>query len=340
MSNTQSMVPDSGVRPPAMPDDSPPVLHWCWKSAVHSTPELHESRIPWWLGVCESTVIPRVVWTYWHGSPLPLIVDACLASWQKHLAGYRIVLLGPRNLPAGIPPLPPGFGVWAPQVQSDWVRLAVLATFGGVWMDATTLLSDSSHRGASKTDIARSNPLSFVQALAALDPPDVIGYFNVERTINPAYPMLENWFLAAPAQSSFMLRWWHTFDAMLTADGSSDISRVTTGITILDLLQGFSHAPDYFACHAAAQWVMRQYGGRLALLPAELDAFFEPHSRGWNPERVCSWLCDVGTDGNRPSAKPLTKLISLLWQPLEERLQRGDFDRDSILGDLCTMSLA
>jgi len=284
-------------------------------------------------------VIPHVIWTYWQDAPLPLIAQACLSSWQRHLPAYRIELLGPGNLPTGLPSLPTGFATWSAQVQSDWVRLAVLAAHGGVWMDATTLVTCPSFAVLSE-GMRQSSPLSFVEALDAHDQPDLIGYFNQERTHNPAYPMVENWFLATPAGNLFMQHWWKTFDAMLTPDGRCDIGLVAKAVTLPDLLQGFDHAPEYFGCHAAAQWVMRKHGGCLALIPAELDAFFEPHSRGWDPERVCAWLCDAAPDGSpspspSPSTRPITKLIGLLWRPLEVRFQRGDVHPESILGKLC-----
>ena len=91
---------------------------------------------------------------------------------------------------------------------------------------------------------------------------------------------------------------------------------------------------------------------RLALMPAELDAFYETHSRGWEPDRVCSWLCDApggpaAAICMAPDRAPvalfaarwltsarLTKLIGLLWRPLEARLQRGDVHPASIIGCL------
>ena len=316
-------------------EDRSPVLLWSSSGCRHAMQEGPTEPVP-----CEprdgiAITIPRVVWTYWHGEPLPLIVHACLASWRRHLPAYSIRLLELGSLPPSLSPLPSGFATWPAQVQSDWIRLAVLATYGGIWMDATTLLTGVPCATAPPEDTVRPSPLSFVETLYAQHRSDLIGYFNQERTHDSHYPMLENWFLAAPPQSPFVLHWWKTFDAMLSPDGRGDARRVVTELTLPVLLQGFSHAPEYFACHGAAQCVMRRYGGQLSLIPAELDAFFEPHSRGWDPERVCAWLCDVAADGTRPSARPLTKLIGLLWRPLEDRLRGGEVHPESILGELC-----
>jgi len=327
-------VVDDAVKVNLVAFGSPPVVRWSSKGGMSALPKLNEGLVASQPSNAGCGTIPRVVWTYWQSAPLPLIVDACLRSWHRHLPRYRICLLSPSCLPASLPPLPHGFTSWAPHIQSDWVRLAVLATFGGVWMDATTLLSGVTCADVTTDDGTLCTPLSFAEALNAFDQPDFIGYYNLERTHDEAYPMVENWFIAAPARSVFMMRWWRSFDAMLLPDGRSDINRVISGVTVSDLLQGFNVEPDYFACHAAAQWVMRQHGGKLSLIPAELDAFFEPHSRGWDPERICSWLCDAGIGGVRQTARPLTKLISLLWRPLEERLQRGELHRKSILGEL------
>lgn len=276
------------------------------------------------------TSIPPILWTYWDDDRLPLVVRACLTSWRNHHPTIRIAVLHGDTLAEGMPPPPPGFAVWPPQAKSDWVRLTVLALFGGVWMDASTLLHA---------------PLHFLDVLQARHRPDLIGYFNRERTHDAVFPMLENWFLAAPAHSPFMCQWQATFEAMLQADGSTDIAAISTDVPVSALLQGFSHTADYFGCHAAAQYVLRDAIGvrigtayRLALMPAECDAFLETHARGWDPDRVGAWLCDATTDSNAPMPQPtqarLTKLIGLLWQPLEARLQRGDVHPASIIGQL------
>ncbi|KKB64623.1 hypothetical protein WM40_04130 [Robbsia andropogonis] len=333
----------------------------------------------------DTAPIPPLFWTYWHDASLPLVVQACLRSWRHHHPDKRITILHPDTLPDELPALPEGFRHWPPQVQSDWVRLAVLATHGGVWLDASTLMHA---------------PLHFIDTLAARHRPDLIGYFNRERTQDAAFPMLENWFLAAPANSAFVRRWWAMFDGALHRDGTADMASLSNGTGLPTLLQGFSHAPAYFTCHAAAQRVMRdgiaegntdrfgRHDGataaenqaaclfrthhsdhgrgiastdaavlpyRLALMPAELDAFYETHSRGWEPDRVCSWLCDapggpaaaICMAPDAPDRAPvalfaarwstsarLTKLIGLLWRPLEARLQRGDVHPASIIGCL------
>jgi len=282
-----------------------------------------------------SHAIPARFWTYWDDEALPLVVRACLNSWRDHHPEVQITVLHPDALPVEIAPRPSGFAGWTPQVQSDWVRLAVLAHFGGVWMDASTVLHA---------------PLHFLDALAARHQPDLIGYFNRERTQDAAFPMLENWFLAAPRDSAFVRHWFATFDRMLQADGRADVAALLSdALPLTALLQGFSHAADYFACHAAAQFTLREALGhvnadadadadsradyRLALMPAELDAFLEAHSRGWAPERVCAWLCEPA-DPAHPVHARLTKLIGLLWRPLETRLQRGEVDPTSIIGQL------
>ncbi|WP_347555557.1 capsular polysaccharide synthesis protein [Robbsia sp. KACC 23696] len=283
--------------------------------------------------------IPPLFWTYWDDAALPLVVRACLTSWRDHHPEARITVLRPDALPADMASPPPGFARWTPQVQSDWVRLAVLARFGGVWMDASTVLHA---------------PLHFIDVLAARHQPDLIGYYNRERTQDAAFPMLENWFLAAPRESAFIRHWFATFDRILQAEGQADVAAlVSDDLPLNALLQGFSYAADYFACHAAAQYALRQAVGhadvdvaadanthadhradyRLALMPAELDAFLEAHSRGWAPERVSAWLCET-TEGRQPVAARLTKLIGLLWRPLEARLQRGEVHPASIIGQL------
>ena len=83
------------------------------------------------------------VWTYWVG-PRDWLVEVCLNSWKHHLspANWQIHVLGEESLPDRIV-LPAGFTEFGAAFQSDLIRLAVLKEYGGVWMDANILLTDS-----------------------------------------------------------------------------------------------------------------------------------------------------------------------------------------------------
>ena len=88
--------------------------------------------------------LPRVIWAYWHSDEPPAAVDACVATWRRHAIGWDIRLLSAATV---VEWLDEGTDfpaiTWSrlPQHQSDLFGLALLRRYGGVYMDATVILT-------------------------------------------------------------------------------------------------------------------------------------------------------------------------------------------------------
>ncbi len=78
------------------------------------------------------------VWTYWTG-PLPEWIETCVRSFRRCCKESTLHVLAPDNLPDGLDlnrrwlDLNPGVG-------TDCLRAALLAQFGGLWVDADTIM--------------------------------------------------------------------------------------------------------------------------------------------------------------------------------------------------------
>ena len=120
--------------------------------------------------------IPRVLYTFWHSLPLPPLIDVCIRSWALHNPGYTIVVLTDAHWATYITrPAPPGFRGFRVQHRSDWVRTATIAERGGVWVDASVLMT----QGVATWCHALAGPTEFVG-------------------IGTPQGRIENWFFAAP----------------------------------------------------------------------------------------------------------------------------------------------
>ena len=88
---------------------------------------------------------PVTIWSYWNSgvTNAPEIVRVCIASWKKFAAGAEILVLDEHSLFDYLQPqdLPARFDEFRVQHQSDFIRLALLSRYGGVWMDASTFLT-------------------------------------------------------------------------------------------------------------------------------------------------------------------------------------------------------
>ncbi|MGO8801068.1 MAG: capsular polysaccharide synthesis protein [Roseiarcus sp.] len=95
------------------------------------------------IGSTDRPPLPKVIWTLWlqGWGRAPAIVKACVQTWRKHNPGWEIralnseevfhVLDGDRLLSlVADKDLPP-------EALSDCVRVALLARYGGVWVDST-----------------------------------------------------------------------------------------------------------------------------------------------------------------------------------------------------------
>lgn len=88
----------------------------------------------------------KIIWQYWAQgySSLPSVVQECLASVDEYCSGYTIVRLDDANLRDYIE-FPEWFETKRNTMSrahfSDILRVVLLSTYGGIWMDATIKLT-------------------------------------------------------------------------------------------------------------------------------------------------------------------------------------------------------
>lgn len=88
----------------------------------------------------------RIIWQYWAQGydSVPDVISNCLKSVDEFAKGYIIVRLTDENLVDYID-LPPFVkekrNVYSRAFFSDLLRLILLRTYGGIWLDATILLT-------------------------------------------------------------------------------------------------------------------------------------------------------------------------------------------------------
>lgn len=88
----------------------------------------------------------RIIWQYWAQGydSVPDVVRRCLDSVEKYADGYTLVRLSDENL-SNYLDLPQFVqekrSVYSRAFFSDLLRLMLLKTYGGVWLDATVFLS-------------------------------------------------------------------------------------------------------------------------------------------------------------------------------------------------------
>jgi len=86
----------------------------------------------------------KTIWGYWNTYPdgLPFLCEKALESWRLRNPGWRIIMINDTNFKkyVSVSDLPSTFYSLKVQHQSDIIRLAVLIRYGGVYLDASSLV--------------------------------------------------------------------------------------------------------------------------------------------------------------------------------------------------------
>lgn len=146
----------------------------------------------------------KTIWTYWENpDTLPRTVKMCMESWKKHNSDYEVILLTKKNymgyvtLPEGVR-LHPNFHDYSERF-SELIRLYVLVEYGGVWLDARTLVSGRLNLFPRYAEWSGFSGGTVVIPSTELE----------KKSID--IPLLSSWCMACDKNSSFLRVWKEEF---------------------------------------------------------------------------------------------------------------------------------
>jgi hypothetical protein len=186
--------------------------------------------------------IPHIFWAYWHDPDnVPLIVNECFISWRRNYPTYSIIIVNSDTISNFISrdELPRKFDqIKAHQMRSDFIRLALLRKYGGVWMDSSILMM---------------KPIAPIW----LDHNYDLAVFHQPwlQTVGDEF-IIENWFISAPKNSKIIELWNDEFThAVDDFDTIDDYFRQikNEGVDLQKLV-------TYLSMHAAFLVIRKKYG--------------------------------------------------------------------------------
>ena len=238
-----------------------------------------------------NTSIPRIIWSYWTGSEIPLVVQKCFKNWQHFAPNCTIHILCDQNLQEYIPVLPTILSTLEPPKRADWIRLELLRQYGGIWLDASIFLT---------------TPLDWVFSQQQSSQADFIGFYLEKFTSMPQYPVVENWFMAAPPHSPLIENWSHEFTKeVIPRSGAAYISHLKEIGTYARNLQKID-GPEYLSMHLTLQYIIQKDPRyRLALQCAEEGPYFYHVRAKWKRRKLRNLLLFYS------ATEPIPALIKL-----------------------------
>ena len=107
-------------------------------------PPAHVKEILWGNGVENTEEIPKIIWLFWDGEITSPVVKACVANLKFYLPDFKITILNKENLKKYLCEDETVMQEALPLANyTDLIRLALLHKFGGIWLDASILITEN-----------------------------------------------------------------------------------------------------------------------------------------------------------------------------------------------------
>ncbi|WP_415489722.1 glycosyltransferase family 32 protein [Acetobacter sp.] len=257
--------------------------------------------------------IPKIIWIFWDDKDKPALVQATIEQAKRMNPDHTVNVLDNTNISDFFPDDFLKNSNVQPQYKSDLVRLELLERYGGIWMDATCILNES---------------LQWIQDANTQHSADLIGFYRNRDTVDHQFPVLENWFLAAPSNTDFIKEWKKEIQKIVSIGPESYYTELQSRPDYKEIAQNIQR-PDYLVTYLAAQIVMRKTPPNLYLRRAEDGPLLYQEAIKWDRERIAAILCRIKAPSPIPPIIKLTHSNRYLL-PLMIRLKL--VRPDSILG--------
>ncbi len=265
-----------------------------------------------------ASAIPRVIWSYWNSDTLPPLIQACADNWRTQAPDHELRFLTPATLHRW---LPEGTDITLlerlpPFRQADWLRLQLLQAHGGIWIDASTVLT---------------GPLDWVHAQQARSRAEFVGFYIERLSRRNDQPMVENWFLAAVPGSRFIADLNAEFVRALEMGEARYLQALRDAGRFERVIQAIDPSlHEYLIMHVAASSLLDAGADRyrLHLQRAEDSAFALQQALAWKKRHLYVRLALMREPRRVPA---LVKLRGNDRRTLESQLRKRPLRPGSLL---------
>jgi hypothetical protein len=265
---------------------------------------------------------PSIIWTYWEGAS-SRVVQACVKSWSHYNNDIVINQVSPDNIKYYLPDFPSiDSRVWH-QHKSDLIRLMLLERYGGIWLDASTLLCKD---------------IGWVFCAMKNYKCEALLFFNqhqLEYRRDHKNPILENGFIAACPSSSYITAWRQIYQEWLMAQNYQ--TSFFSDSDFEDIVKNFiNKSPNYlsyFICYIASQKALLTTKNiRIACMNSEEDFYFHYYDTKKPMDRIEFSKRLLLTDESRLPQTRIIKIPGGHRQKLDQFIDYSCFNTNTLLG--------
>ena len=257
-------------------------------------------------------VIPKKIWMYWEG-PLAGFVEKCVEQVKKTNPDYEVHFLTPDTVKNFCDIDFGRFPKATPQQKADLLRFELIYQYGGIWLDASTIVYES---------------LDWIQALVKKTQTHSFAYYRAKNTTIKTFPVLENWLLASAAKNPFFKYWFDELVIAIELSPKAYLQKLKeTEHNYQDLFQHIGRL-EYLVAYVACQKVMRQHLPSMCLINCDKNALYFQVKHQWVKEKV---LIDMAIHHPPAEMPKLIKLAGKERKTLSHYYEKGMYLEGSLL---------
>lgn len=265
----------------------------------------------WGQGPENNDPIPKIIWIFWDSMKESPLVNICLRQIKTTHPDYQVNIINQNTLSSYLQNLPKKNNDLPFANYSDIIRLALLSQYGGIWVDASSLITKN---------------LDWIYQLKINNKIDIIGFFADFITSDSKYPILETWFLAAPANNAFIINWYNEFLSCYTSDRPQEYYKDIPTDWLQEMDENLS---KYLLCYISAIKIMRtNQNYRILMFSASDSAHFYNFSLKLKPHQLAEEFllrndatCDL----------PLVKFERRGREAIDDYIYKGLLSKKSLL---------
>lgn len=253
--------------------------------------------------------IPKKIWMYWDSVDRSDLIELCIQNTKKICFDYEIVVLDSTSVKKYIDL--PDFEKHIPlAVKADFIRLALLNKYGGIWMDASIFITEN-----------------FNWFLKKMNSKETFVFYSDHCTTNISNPIVENWFIAAPEHSVFIADWFDEFKKCIFSKSPTEYYKGYS--KRMDIIQNIPNT-DYLMCYISAAIVRNKKSYDICMLNSGSQGHYYNYVFYSNSYFIgLKLLFKKSQDVFKPKIIKFTKETRI---NVDFLLQKRSFDLDSILG--------
>lgn len=271
---------------------------------------INYKKIIWGNGANNLNEIPKKIWIYWDGDSE--LVNICIKNIKHYLSSFEINILNKISLRDYLPNILNQRNDLPLANYTDLIRLELLNKYGGIWLDASILITEN---------------FNWLFKLKKESHTDLIGFYSDYCTTDYNYPIFENWFLASSKQNIFIKNWLDEYKKCYISDHPKNYYLNIKSNP--SLIQNIGEFADYLLPYLSAIKIMRESNNYKILM---ISANETGHRYNFGSDLNYQEFINLFLNSKPPTSFPmLIKFEKSGRNLLDEKLKIGKFKKSAFL---------